>query len=116
MYSRKEAPKPSNQEKSEERIKRKDQPRNNKGQFTSPRKTADKDADMSLSIISDEDDFDCYNRSEGKPVHTNIGDELQLLPKENNLTPEQGINIEKPKTPEPIRKSKRLSFAKQTKK
>ena len=71
---------------------------------------------MNLSIISDDDDFECYNKSEGKPVHTNIDDELQLLPKENNLTPEQGINIEKPKTQEPIRKSKRLSFARPTEK
>ena len=71
---------------------------------------------MNLSIISDDDDFECYNKSEGKPVHTNIDDELQLLPKENNLTPEQGTNIEKPKTLEPKRKSKRLPFAKQTKK
>ena len=71
---------------------------------------------MNLCIISDEDDFDCYNRSDGKPVYTNIDDELQLLPKENNLTPEQGINIGKPKTPEPIRKFKRLPFAKQTEK
>ena len=31
-----------------------------------------------------------HTKSEGKPVHTNIDDELQLLPKENNLTPEQG--------------------------
>ena len=45
-----------------------------------------------------------------------MDDELQLLPKENNRTPEQGIYIEKPKTPEPVRKSKRLPFAKQTKK
>ena len=52
---------------------------------------------MNLSIIPDDDDFECYNKSEGKPVHTNIDDELQLLTKENNLTPEQGNNIEKPK-------------------
>ena len=71
---------------------------------------------MKLSIISDDDDFECYNKSEGKPVHTNIDDELQLLPKENNLTLEQGTNIEKPKTLEPIRKSKRLPFARQTEK
>ena len=71
---------------------------------------------MNLSIISDDDDFECYNKSERKPVHTNIDDELQLLSKENNLTPEQGINIEKPKTLEPRRKSKRLPFARQTEK
>ena len=44
---------------------------------------------LNLSIISD-DDFDCYNKSKGKPVQTNIEDELQLLPKNNSLTPEQG--------------------------
>ena len=50
-------------------------------------------------------------------MHTNIENELQLLPKENNLTSEQGyIYIEKPKTPEPVKKSKRLPFAKQTEK
>ena len=110
----KEAPKPSNQERSEDWIKSRDQPRNNRGQFTSPTKNTDKETDMNLSIISDDDDFECYNKSEGKPVHTNIDNELQLLHKENNLTPEQGANIEKPKTLEPIKKSKRLSFARQT--
>ena len=45
-----------------------------------------------------------------------MDDEKQLLPKENNLTPERGLYIKKPKTPEPVRKSKRLPFAKQTKK
>ena len=98
IYSRKEAPKPSNQERSEDWIKRKDQPRNNRGQFTSPTKNNVKETDMNLSIISDDDDFECYNKAEAKPVHTNIDDELQFLPKESNLTPEQGINIEKPKT------------------
>ena len=53
---------------------------------------------MNLSIISDDDDFECYNKSDGKPVHINIDDELQLLPIEYYLTPEQGTNIEKPKT------------------
>ena len=71
---------------------------------------------MNLSIISDDDDFKCYNKAEERPVHSNIDDELQLLPKENNLTPEQGIIIEKPKTLEPTRKFKRLPFAKQTEK
>ena len=46
--------------------------------------------DLNLSIVSDEE-FDCYNKSDGKPVHTNIDDELQLLPKDNKLTPGQGI-------------------------
>ena len=116
IYSRKEAPKPSNQERSEDWIKRKDQPRNNRGPFTSPIKNNDKETDMNLSIILDADDFECCNKDEGKPVHTNVDDQLQLLSKESNLTPEQGINIEKLKTLEPTRKSKRLPFAKQTEK
>ena len=48
------------------------------------------EVDLNLSIVSDEE-FDCYNISEGKLVHTNIGDELQLLPIENKLTHDQGI-------------------------
>ena len=50
--------------------------------------------DLNLSIVSDEE-FDCYNKSDGKPVQTNIDDELQLLPKDNKLTPGQGILKEK---------------------
>ena len=68
IYSRKETPKPSNQERSEDWIKRKDPPRNNRGQLTSPTKNNDKKTEMNLSIISDDDDFECYNKAEGKPV------------------------------------------------
>ena len=72
-----------------------------------------------LSIISDDDDFECYNKSEGQPVQTNIDDVLQLLPKETNLAPEQGrytgkTKIEKPT--ESVRRSNRLPFARQTEK
>ena len=101
IYSRKEAPKAiTNYERSEDWLKKKDQRRNNRGQFTSPNKNAN-NYDLSLSIISDDDNFECYNKSEGKPEQTNIDDELQLLPEENNLTPEQGRykgenKIEKP--------------------
>ena len=87
IYSRKETTKPMNYERSEDWLKRRDQPRNNKGQFTSPSKNTG--TGLNLSIISD-DDFDCYNKSEGKPVQTNIEDEIQLLPKNNYSTPEQG--------------------------
>ena len=87
IYTRKETPKPTKYERSEDWLKRRDQPRNNKGHFTFPNKNAG--TDLNLSIISD-DEFDCYNKSEGKPVQTNIENELQLLPKDNNLTPEQG--------------------------
>ena len=45
--------------------------------------------DLKLSIVSDEE-FECYNKSQGKPIHTNIDDELQLL--ENKLTPDQGVH------------------------
>ena len=86
VYSRKEAPKAiTNYERGEYWLKKKEQPRNNRGQFTSP----NNNADLNLSIISD-DEFECCNNSEGKPVQTNIEDELQLLPKETKLSPEQG--------------------------
>ena len=115
INSRKETLKPINYERSEDWLKRKDQPRNNKGQFTSPNKSTG--TDLNLSIISD-DDFDCYNMSEGKPVQTNIEDELQLLPKDNNLTPEQGRYKQKNKKnpAESVRRSNRLLFAKKNQK
>ena len=50
--------------------------------------------DLNLSIVSDEE-FDCNNKSDRKPVHTNIDDELQLLLKDNKLTPGQVIYKEK---------------------
>ena len=90
IHARKGTPQLINHERSEDWLKRKDQPRNNKGQLTSPRKNVQKGVDLNLSIVSDED-FDCYNKSEGKPDHANIDDQLQLLPKENKLTPDQGI-------------------------
>ena len=104
-----------NFERSEDCLKRRDQPRNNKGQFTSPSKNTGND--LNWSIISD-DDFECYNKSEGKQVQTNIEDELQLLPKNNSLTPEQGRYKKKnpKKLTESVRRSNRLPFAKQTKK
>ena len=71
--------------------------------------------DLDLSIVSD-DKFNCYNNSEGKPVHVNVEDEIQIHPKETRLSPETGINhghvTTKPKTP--VRRSRRLPFAKQT--
>ena len=118
IYSRKEAPKnTANYERSEDWSKRKEIPRNNKGQFTSPNKNT---ANLNLSIISnDDDDFECYNKAEGKPIQVNIEDELQLHPKETNLTPEQGSYKGKNRTEkpiEPVRRSNRLPFAKQTEK
>ena len=50
--------------------------------------------DKNLSIVSDEE-FDCYNKSDGKPVQRVIDDDFQLLPKDNKLTPGQGIYKEK---------------------
>ena len=73
--------------------------------------------DLDLSIVSD-DEFQCYNTREGKSVHANIDDELQLLPKETNLTPETGIKtiplINEPQLT--MRKSKRIPNARQTEK
>ena len=40
--------------------------------------------DLDVSMVSDDDDFQCYNTSEGKPVHINVDDELQLLSQETN--------------------------------
>ena len=73
--------------------------------------------DLDLSVVSN-DDFNSYNNSDSKPIHTNVEDELQIHPKEARLTSETGINhghiTLKQKTP--IRRSRRLPFAKQTKK
>ena len=89
-YRKKEPPRPENVENSSDWLKRKEQPRNQRGQFTSPEKSAGKPMELDLSMVSD-DEFQCYNTSEAKPIHTGIDDELQLLPKETNLTPETGI-------------------------
>ena len=73
---------------------------------------------LGLNIVSD-NDFQCYTTAEGKPVHTNVDDELQLLPKETTLTPKTGVKIEKINSAEPqqiLRRSQRLPFAKQTEK
>ena len=116
LYRRK-APKPENTENSADWLERKEQPRNERGQFTRPDMSAGKPMDLDLSIVSD-DEFQCYNTSEGKPVHANIDDELQLLPKETNLTPETGIKTN-PLINEPqltVRKSKRIPNARQTEK
>ena len=119
IYTRKETPRPINHERSEDWLKKKEHPKNSKGQFTSPNKNSgEKVMDLNLSIVSDEE-FDSHNKSDGKPVHTNINDELQLLPKDNKLTPGQGIytGINKIAEPQPsVRRSRRLPFAKQTEK
>ena len=73
--------------------------------------------ELDLSIVSD-DEFQCYNTSEGKPVDPNLEDELQLLPKETNLTPETGIKTKNTTNEQnqSVRKSKRIPHAKQPKK
>ena len=116
-YRRKETPKPENTENSADWLRRKEQPRNERGQFTSPDKSTGKPMKLDLSMVSD-DEFQCYNTSEGKPVHANVDDELQLLPKVTNLTPETGIKtISLPNEPhQSVRKSKRIPNAKQTEK
>ena len=57
-YRRKEPPRPENTENSSDWLKRKEQPRNQKGQFTSPEKSTGKPMDLDLSIVSD-DEFQC---------------------------------------------------------
>ena len=117
VYRRKEPPKPNNHENSEDWIRRKDQPRYEKGQFTSPQKNTGNKTDLDLSIVSD-DEFNCYNNSEGSPISVNVDHELQIHPKETRLSLETGINhdhiITKPTTP--VRRSRRLPFAKQAEK
>ena len=72
--------------------------------------------DLDLSMVSD-DEFQCYNTSEGKPVHANVDDELELLPKETNLTTETGIKTNPliNESQQTVRKSKRIPNARQTK-
>ena len=119
IYRPKETPQLINHERSEYWLKKTEQPRNNKGQFTSPSKnTEEMETDLNLSIVSDEE-FDCCKKSEGKPVQTNIDDELHLLLKDNKLTPGQGTYEGRNKTTEPqtlVRRSNRLPFPKQTEK
>ena len=74
--------------------------------------------DLDLSMVSDENDFQCYNTSEGKPVLVNVEDELQMHPKETRLTPESGIktNLLPDEPHQTVRKSKGIPNVKQTKK
>ena len=74
-YRRKKPPRPENTESSSNWLKRKDQPRIKRGRFTGRDKLAGKPMDLELSMVS-EDDFQCYNTSEGKPVHISLNDEL----------------------------------------
>ena len=93
LYRRKEATKQENTESSADWLKRKDQPCNERDQFTSSDKSVGKPMDLDLSMVSG-DEFQCYNTSEGKPIHANIDNELQLLPKETNLTPRNSFKNE----------------------
>ena len=58
-------------------------------QNTPRTKPTEKEAELNLSIVREED-FDCYNKSDGKPVHTKIEDEIQFLPRDDELRPQQG--------------------------
>ena len=58
-------------------------------QFTSPSKYAEKVTELKHSIVCYEE-LDCYNKYANKPVHYTKDDELQLLPRKDKLTPEQG--------------------------
>ena len=63
-----------------------------KGAFqqTTPRtKPTEKEAELNLSIVRDED-FDCYNKSDDKPVHTKTEDEIQFLLRDDEFRPQQG--------------------------
>ena len=52
IYTRKKTPRPINHERSQDWLKRKEQPRNNKGQFTSPNNSLEeKEMDLNLSIV-----------------------------------------------------------------
>ena len=94
-------------------LKIKGQPRNEKGQFTSRGKSADKTIEMHLSMISN---FNCYINSDAKLVHTITGVEIQIDPKETNLARKTGIISEQIhyELTSSVRKSKRIPFAKQT--
>ena len=59
IYARRRTPQPINHERSEEWLKRKDQPRNNKWQITSSNRNAEREVDLNLSIVSEEE-FNCY--------------------------------------------------------
>ena len=74
--------------------------------------------DLDLSMISEDDDFHCYNTAEGKPVHFNIEDERQLLPKGTTPTPKTGIKIDNNtyRTTPNSEMIKKLPVAKQTEK
>ena len=71
-------------------------------------------------MVSEDKHFQDYNTSWGKPVDTDIDDELKLLPKEATLTPKAEDRYKHRKIPiEPhqtVRKSKRIPYAKQTEK
>ena len=73
--------------------------------------------ELDLSIVS-HNEFQCYNTSKGNLVHTNLDDELQLLPKETNLSPETGIKTKDTtnEQKQSVRKSTRIPYAKQTEK
>ena len=72
--------------------------------------------DLNIRMVSEDDDFQCYNTSDGKLIHTSLEDELQLSPKETNLTPETGIktNLLSDESHQTVRKSKRTPDVKQT--
>ena len=73
--------------------------------------------ELDLGMVSD-DDLQCYNTSEGKPIHTNPDNELQLLPTETCLTTETGIKTKELTNEQlpSVRKLKMIPHAKQTEK
>ena len=67
--------------------------------------------ELDLIIVSKEDVYNCYHNSDEKPFHTNIEDEVQVLPKEINFTSETGIKSEHiyNEPHQPVRKKKKIS-------
>ena len=62
-YRRKEPLRPENSENSADWLKRKEQPMNERGQFISPDKSASKPVELDLSMVSYDNDFQCYYTS-----------------------------------------------------
>ena len=118
LRGKKEPPGPENTENSADWLKNRATEERGRTIHQS-RQIRNKPVELDLSMVSDDDDLQCYNTSEGTPVHTNKDVELQLLPKETNPSPETGIKTKDP-LDEPrlaIRKSKILcQTAKQTEK
>ena len=70
-YQRRESPRPQKTENSAYWLMRTEQSRNEREQFTSPDKLTGKPENLDISMVSEDEDFQCYNTAEGKLVHKN---------------------------------------------